>query len=310
MEKHWKELRKKPNVIGYSSKLHKKIRKGRKLRKMAIRIYVSKKVPLAQLAEKDVIPTKLDGILTDVIEIGEVKALSDDPKSKYRPVIAGISAMNIYGTACTLGFFARDKETGKTVIVANNHCVARENKAKKGEAYVQPSPYDGGTYTDEIGKLIRYVPLKYNDYLCPFRNFLHKIRKLFKGEESNRVDAGCCSIDVPYEKRILSIGEVKGKREAREGELVMKCGRTTGFTTGGKIIDTAWNGVVQYSRGRCWFEDCVLIQKRGFSAGGDSSSAIIAQSDRKLLGLLFAGSDTHTIFCKVSNIEKELGVEF
>ncbi len=92
--------------------------------------------------------------------------------------------------------------------------------------------------------------------------------------------------------------------------MAKKAGRTTGLTTGGMLIDNNWYGSVQYSRGIVQFGPCGLIAKNDFSAGGDSSSAIIWESDDNIAGLLFAGSGTHTIFCHYDRIEDLLQVEF
>jgi len=258
------------------------------------------------LALTDIIPEEIEGIPTDVVEIGPIKALSLDPKKKYRPFLAGVSAMNYRGTACTLGLFARDREDGELVILANNHCVARENAAKIGEAYLQPSPYDGGTMDDKIGELKRFVPLRYASYHCPFRSFFG-LRNWWRKRDppENVVDLGIVgSISAEPKVEILNIGKVYGKRDPEAGDVVKKCGRTTGLTRGGHVIGVHWSGSVQYGRGEVWFTDCAIIRKEGFSAGGDSSSGIVTdEAKAKVLGLLFAGSDTHTIFCKLSNIE-------
>lgn len=38
-------------------------------------VNVRRKVPLAQLAEQDVIPAELEGVPVDVTEVGEIRAL-------------------------------------------------------------------------------------------------------------------------------------------------------------------------------------------------------------------------------------------
>ena len=276
------------------------------------------------MALKDIVPEEIEGIPTDVVEIGEIRALSCtelpgsaaasglDPKKKYRPFLAGVSAMNYKGTACTLGWFAKDKTDGELVILANNHCVARENTAKIGEAYLQPSPHDGGTMSDKIGKLKRFVPLRYASYRCPFRS-VFGLRNWWRKRDppENIVDLGIVGSLVSTPRlEILNIGKVYGKRDPEVGDVVKKCGRTTGLTRGGNVIGVHWSGSVQYGRGEVWFTDCAIIRKVGFSAGGDSSSGIVTdEAKSKVLGLLFAGSDTHTIFCKLSNIERVGEVE-
>lgn len=314
VKKHWKKISKKKNVIGYSGHLLPKIVAGKVYpSRKAFRIYVSKKMKVKDLHPRDIIPMKLNasnGIYeTDIIEIGEIKAL--DNKEKRRPVCAGISTMH-YGmegdTACTITGFFRDNETKEILIASNNHCYSRENKAKIGDPVVQPGPYDGGTDKDIIGHLFKYVPVKFNPFTCPVRNILVKIKRFFTREDtSNKVDIAFATIEVPYEVIATYIGPFKGKTTFKIGDQVTKTGRTTEQTYG-KVIDIDYNGRVQYSRGIAWFTDCYLIQGHHFSQGGDSGSPVFDMNGN-YGGALFAGSDEFTIVCKVENIEEIGDVE-
>lgn len=305
-----KQVKDKKNVIGIEEELVPREREGKFCpEELVLRVYVDKKQEIGFLRPEDVVPPVFEGVGTDVVEIGKIKAFSLDPKKKYRPFPAGVSAMNYQGTACTHGYFAIDKEDGGLVILCNCHCGARENKAKIGEAYLQPSPYDGGLMKDKIGELKRFVPLQYEAYACPFRS-LFGLRNWWRKRNTaeNIVDLAVIKItegDPLLE--ILNIGKIYGKRDPKVGDICQKCGRTTGLTKDGEVIGTKWSGRVSYSRGTCYFKDCAIIRKDNFSAGGDSSSGIIVgmiEQKPVFLGLLFAGSDSHTIFCKLSNIEK------
>jgi hypothetical protein len=79
MEQIWEKIRGKKNVVGYSKKLRRRIRDGREVEEEVIRIYVSRKVDASALDLKDLIPSEIDGIPTDVVEIGEMKALGLHP---------------------------------------------------------------------------------------------------------------------------------------------------------------------------------------------------------------------------------------
>jgi intein/homing endonuclease len=101
------QVKKLPNVVGYSKTLKRKIVKGRETDIMAIRIYVEKKLPEAMLKPAHIIPKTIEDIPTDVIEIGKLQAPPSGPlepktktvdkTQKFRPVIFGISIghMNI-----------------------------------------------------------------------------------------------------------------------------------------------------------------------------------------------------------------------
>ena len=307
----WSKVKRYPNVVGYSSQLQPRIRRGKIVKgELCFRVYVSKKLPEVQLKPQHVIPKLMGNVPTDIVEIGVVRALSIDKTKKHRPAPAGVSIGHFSITAGTLGWFANDKEDGETVIVSNNHVLAAENNGKKDDVILQPGAYDGGVLADAIAKLKRFVPLKFSEYTCPYRNALLKLKKAFLGEAENRVDIACASpINVDDVKlEIVDIGKVKGKRAPNVGEEVQKSGRTSCHTKGGKIADVSWNGYVQYSRGTCFFVDQVLIQKTGFSSGGDSGSLIL-DMDNNAVAWLFAGSDTTTVGNKIAAVEEELGVE-
>lgn len=304
---NWEKLRKKKNVVGFSSVLHNKIQNGQELPIKAIRIYVSRKLPVTELKPKDLVPSFIGGYNTDIIEIGEIRA--EDNKTRRRPVCAGISTMHYKGTACTVSGFFKDKETNEILIGSNNHCYYMENEAVVGDHILQPGPYDGGKDPDDlVATFYKGVKVKFLGFACPFRNLAYKIYRFFIPLGSyNRVDISFGKLEVPYDNVISLIGSVTGKTVFNIGDEVRKSGRTTELTTG-KIIDTAWTGQVSYSRGTAMFEDCYLVEGNGFSAGGDSGSPVVKGTE--LGGILFAGSDTHTIVCKIQNIEKEGNVEY
>jgi len=314
----WNLVKDKANVVGFSGTIMPKIKDGQITDIPSFRIYVKKKVPKELLAKGDLIPSMLKlGSLsfpTDVVEIGIPRSLSF--RDRIRPVVAGISAMGYWegSTACTLGFFAKNKKRGEEEfigVICNNHCGARSNKCERGTPYLQPSPLDGGLIPrDQIGILWRYVPIYFSNYNCQIREALHKIFGFLLGSRDNTVDICLIKLLVDFEIEIYEIGKVYGKRRPVLGEHVQKMGRTTGHTVCGKVIDLDWNGRVLYDRGTAFFKDTCLIEGRDFSLGGDSSSPINSTTrNSELLGILFAGSETHTIACYIDNIEKELEVE-
>jgi len=326
LESIWKACRDKAYVVGYSSQLMPKIKKGKIMkRKKAIRIYVSEKIPISKLAPRDVIPgyftikisNKEKRIETDVVEIGIPYALKprrarirrnlyrkkytpQDKQKRWRPVPPGVSIGHYKITAGTLGFYARDKETGKVVGISNNHVLANSNKAKLQDPILQPGPYDKGKLEDKVGFLLRYIPLNYNYYKCKYRNFFHGIVKLFKDIKPNEVDLAIFQPIVEINPSILDIGKPLGTKDVKIEDTVHKSGRTTCHTVG-KVIDTAWNGYVMYNNGSLFFKDQILIEKEGFSDAGDSGSAIL-DINRNIIGLLFAGSATHTIANKINKL--------
>ena len=325
IQKIGKELLKKKNVVGYSGTFNKKMIDGKEVDVECITVYVDKKLPESEVKAKDMIPRHITNgtscaVCTDVVEVG--KHVAFPTVITERPVKAGASGMNYQGTACTLGAIAKSTKEGEDsflLVVGNNHCIARENKANVGEDYLYPSPYDGGIIGhDTIAKTLRWVEIKFEDFACPFRNLG---LKLYKGLKTlalspretpvNQVDIACAVIIIPHDEvstEVYNIGKFTTKRRGVIGEMVHKCGRTTGYTNNGKLIDNNYFGQVQYSRGNVMFGPCALYSGAYFSQGGDSSSAILGQSDNSLQSFLFAGSDISTLGCHYDLVEQLLQV--
>lgn len=354
------ELKKKPNVVGIDGDLQFKIKNGKILKDvLAIRVYVKEKIPLSDFKDsinwfskikrkilhthsffkEDLIPSIINGISVDVIEIGNVHALTEcarqtvegprpiKPRSttrlKYRPLQAGISATHYQSTACTLNGLWRERSTGKLLIASNNHCFGRENNAKLGDAILQPSPYDGGIYPDDkVGEFYKCIEIKFGEFKCRIRNFFHRFYRKMKSQELffNRVDIAfaslgcnkpcqniCDPIKTKCAAKIYGIGFLTGKRLPDLNQKVQKVGRTTGKTIG-VVVSTNWTGTVRYSRGTATFIDCILVSGKNFSLGGDSGSPVL-DMDGNYVGALFAGSGDHSIICKYTNIENESGCE-
>lgn len=72
-EKYTSELLRKANVVGVA--IGYKERGGQKTEIPSLVVMVRKKVPLSKLKARDVVPPEIDGVVTDVREVGEIKAL-------------------------------------------------------------------------------------------------------------------------------------------------------------------------------------------------------------------------------------------
>lgn len=72
-ERHEAELMQKAGVVGCSIG-YKHIR-GEKTDEPCIVCYVIEKKPEGRLRREDIIPKRIEGILTDVVESGEIRAL-------------------------------------------------------------------------------------------------------------------------------------------------------------------------------------------------------------------------------------------
>ncbi len=151
----------KANVVGVA--VGYKASKGEKSGDLSVVVLVQAKQPLAALAVEDVIPPELDGMKTDVYEVGLLKA-QVDPTQRIRPIPCGVSIGHYQITAGTLGVLVTDKVSGDKLILSNNHVLANSNLGQKGDAILQPGPIDGGQNPgDVVATLERFVTIHYTD---------------------------------------------------------------------------------------------------------------------------------------------------
>ena len=298
-----------------------KITGDQKTSTLSIVCSVSKKVAASQLSSTDLVPATLDGMPTDVIETGVIRALQS-PTEKYRPAPGGVSIGHRDITAGTLGCLL--KKDGRSVILSNNHVLANSNAAEIGDPILQPGPHDGGRYPeDHIADLEQFVPINIigTPSDCPtatgIASFLNGIARLLGSSvqlqaidqqaTENLVDAAIARPLNPEDVKdeILQIGTIQGAIEGELGMAIKKSGRTTGLTTGEiQQVDVTVN--VQYGEGKiARFTD--QLMGGAMSQGGDSGSAVLDESNH-LVGLLFAGSDTSTIMNRIQNVFSTLGV--
>ena len=73
-DKYQAGLLRKANVVGVAIGYREK--DGQMTEQVALTVMVKKKVPLSQLDAKDVIPPEIEGVMIDVKEVGEIRALT------------------------------------------------------------------------------------------------------------------------------------------------------------------------------------------------------------------------------------------
>jgi len=88
--------------------------------------------------------------------------------------------------------------------------------------------------------------------------------------------------------------------------IVRKSGRTTAYTEG-RIITTDATIDVDYGNGKVRLTDQFITTN--MSEGGDSGSIGVTE-DNKVVGLLFAGSSSVTVFNNINNVMNQLGIRF
>jgi hypothetical protein len=298
-----------------------KVTRGVKTNMLSIVCSVTEKIPLSSLAPRDRVPAAIDGIPTDVVATGVIRALQSRT-ARHRPAPGGVSIGHRAITAGTLGCLVR--RGGQVFILSNNHVLANSNDARRGDAILQPGPHDGGKFPDDhIAELEDFVPITFVEppSECQFargvvallnagcRAITSKTRYRIVNIQAvdNRVDAAIARPLQPalVRNEILEIGAISGLGSGSLGAAIKKSGRTTGLTTGEiQQVDVSVN--VQYGPGQvARFTDQLLAGP--MSQGGDSGSAVLDGGNR-LIGLLFAGSENSTIINRIEHVFSELSL--
>ena len=250
--------------------------------KFKIAIRIQRHSPLMSAFIQDI--GKLAKGEIDVNIIGNVhkQAIPWHQKTN-RPLRIGGSIGHVDITAGTLGCFVT-KDGSQDFVLSNNHVLANENNASKGDDIIQPGDADGGVAPSaRVGEL-------------------HDFVKLSK-TAVNFTDCAISTIDEDTEyffNHLETLGEIKGVRTAPldEGDIVFKVGRTTGVTKGKVTAIEVDQLKIGFDLGDLKFDNQIEIGPIGsepFSLGGDSGSLVL-DSDLNAVGLLFAGNDVDATF--------------
>lgn len=159
---HQNSLLQKANVVGVG--VGYKEQKGDTNGDLALVVLVEQKKPLAALSAEDLVPPEVEGIKTDVYEVGYLRALNSmNPRQSFRPIIPnGVSVSHYKVTAGTLGTIVHDRVSDDLLLLSNNHVFANSNDADIGDPILQPGAMDGGDVdTATVARLERYVRLRY-----------------------------------------------------------------------------------------------------------------------------------------------------
>ncbi len=320
-----KSLFAKPNVIGLG--VGYKSTGGMTTDQLSLIVMVRDKVPVSGLRAEEIIPQELNQIPTDVYAVGDLKPLLTRTE-RWRPAPGGVSLGHYKITAGTLGCIVYDQETGRPLILSNNHVLANRNEARYGDPILQPGPADGGQVgRDMIAILERFCPILFNTApaTCVFANYYvemgnilakmlnssHQIQAFRSNPSlSNQVDA---AVARPVQESViqnenLEIGVIEGVIQPELNMMVRKSGRSTSLSTG--IINVLDASIqVKYGPERtATFENQIVTSP--MSMGGDSGSLLVAMDSPKAVGLLFAGSELASIHNPIDSVLKQLKISF
>lgn len=252
---------------------------------LAVKLFVRVKYASTQFPSYLALPSQVAGLPVDVEEVGELRRLATlpDPRAQLTPARPGCSIGFDYPTgtplmAGTFGALLEDEGTGQLFILSNSHVLSDEGRLPIGAAIFQTGLLDvsAGIPRRQIAALREIVPFNAPDL---------------------RVDAALAAVSSPdlVAPEVLQIGALAGTARAAQDMIVAKFGRTTGYTVG-RITSGATNVQLRYQTGLYTFREQMLIEGLAtpFSAEGDSGSLVVERSSGKAVGLLFAGSRTHS----------------
>jgi hypothetical protein len=324
-ELHKEKLLQKDLVVGVGTGY--KVSRGEQTDELCIVTMVRQKVPKSGLTPESMVPPEIDGVRTDIIEVGDLWAFQT-PRGRFRPTPPGVSVSHYQSPAGTFGCVVRDRQFGTRLILSNNHVLAKNNEARLGDPILQPSPTDGGQDNQDIlAYLVRIHPLLFagNDKqvskaakgFVGLGNFLSRLfgsqinfsAAKKKPDLVNYIDAALArpADDSAILDEIQSIGKVSQTTPARLGMPVRKFGRTTGLTTGTvKVLDATIT--INYFNGcQARFERQIITTP--MSQGGDSGSLLVDGSAPLAVGLLFAGSAQATTHNPIQLVLDNLKVD-
>lgn len=274
----------------------------------SILVFVEKKLPEGALTPAALVPKEIDGVKTDVIEVGRLRAMTapveaepattvSDHRKRRRPICGGISAIQGEGTACTIAAIVY--RNGKRYGFGNAHCfLPHWEGIKKGEPILQPSPNDGGKSRDRIGEALEVCELRFGGAMNKFDSALFEIDEDVESRDLYQFGIGAHS---------AKIGMVK------IGEEVVKAGRTTGVQRA-KVIAVNVTAQVYYDNAGKYvahFENQIFTENEGarFVDGGDSSSLVLNAAGNPV-AQVFAGSDKIAILSPLQPILSHFGISF
>jgi len=292
----------------------------------SVMVSVEEKLPKKRLLADELIPPRVDGVYTDVVETGIIEAQGLSRTAVVRPVMPGVSVGHLNGTAGTAGCLVR--RGNQLFILSNNHVLADLNRGRIGDVIVQPGPRDGGTLSDKIAELAGFIKIMFSDEMpttvsasaeepAGCAAVLAGLAQIFSSGAQrptpgfnfdNQFDAAYARIadGVAVSSSIVDLGGAPtGVVAPHLGMRVMKSGRTSGVTLGRVMqIDVTVN--VRYEGRPARFTDQIMLSP--MSERGDSG-ALVVDEERKAVGLLFSGSDKVSIATPIQIVLAELQLQ-
>ena len=284
------------NVVGVALAVKSVAR--RPVGRPCITLLVERKLPRDRVPRADRVVGALDGVETDVLEVGRFRRLAGPPPAFPGPAdpirpgcsVGSAPAAGVARVAGTLATVVAGVGTARRYVLSNNHVLAGENALPRHWPVVQPGPHDGGA-----GRVVATL----TDYaaLAPTGNVADAaFAELAAGVRFTH--------EAMAPEGTLASGEPV---LPYVGQVVRKVGRASGLTAGFVVSPCATIRVDGYAQGTLEFVDQVLVEREGapFARVGDSGSLLTDYFRSRPVGLLFSTSDA---VCAASRIDVVLGM--
>jgi len=275
-------------------------RKGELLQDLALKVYVTKKLPLSKC--RHIIPPKLHvpmagfTIETDVEEVGEIRLHGNTGLA--RPVVPGFGISPQIGGAGTIGCFVRKTSAPNDVfLLGAGHTFLFGRSGSIGDPLFQPAREDDPSGSlHRIAVVVSAVDLDFVANGFP-----------------NLCDVAIARLDpgVPWSPEIPRIGIPSAVfTNLRTGMRVRMNGRTSGLAEG-KIVDIDFHKAfpVRTKDGTdrlAGFRAQVLCTH--YAEPGDSGAAVVTTGGM-LVGFHLGGSNSHGVFSRALPALRSLGVD-
>lgn len=290
------------NVVGVG--IAPKMKGGKALPETAVCFYVERKVANeSEVPQHHRLPKMVDAMPTDVVEIGQLRTAASAPAPAMHPHPHVVQP----GTSCGVRFGrAGDGATGtvgaivakgdKRYLLSSAHVLARINGFLLGSPILCPGPIDlpalagdahphGGQAAGHPGGHQGHPPAHggtapptEEDFQCARLADLTPLSLT----GPNGMDAAIAElIGHDFDPAIREIGRLADPTpmQAMRDMRVMKSGIATKLTYG-RVIDTDFDGRLQFRQGTVAFEDQILIESdeaSPFAWEGDSGALVVTR---------------------------------
>jgi hypothetical protein len=287
--------------------------KGKATGEICLKAFVPKKLPEKRLPGWKLLPKYLhvggQQVMVDIEEMDKAVVPNMDmglyagtlPLPSFMTVRPGQSSANVatdVGTICVYAKRKTDPGTYRRFFLSCNHVFSSLNLAPYGTPIIAPARLDGGLYPyNEVGRLADFIPIMFGPLYGNFCDAAVAHTVLETGGTNTITDIGLIS-------ELGSISSIEANPQVR------KIGRSSGVTQGIVVAAHASIKVDYWAMGaygaNTVFHDQIITSLMG--TYGDSGSLLI-NHQQQAIGMLFAGSATHTFFNPLSIILRLFNME-